>query len=599
MTFQWNPLILLVFPSVALLLLLLGTALWRRQDRLARLFAVFAAVLLLWALAYAGEMAAADVATLWFWLRIQYLAVVATAPLWLLIILRYSGRPAPPALLLVAPPGLAYLGMVTNEAHHLFYTSLDLGRYPKGPFFWALVAICYSYLLVALGLLVVDLGRAAPAHRPWLAVLLAATLAPFAGNLAYVAAGAPGGFDPTPNLLALSAILLGLALARGRLLQARPVALRTALAAVPDAILVADAAGNLVELNAAARHLLGEPAPAQLAAALAALGLTAGEAERLVGATPDVVRVRAAARVLEARSAPVVEHQRAAGLVIVVRDVTDAERHEAERRQTQAQVAQAGKLAAIGTLAAGVAHELNQPLMVIRGQTQLLLASGDDPRRRQAKLAIIERQTEKMAAIIDHLRAFGRAEPPEPAVPVDLDQVCQAALLLIGAQLRERGIMLRLELAGAAGDGAPLALADANQVEQIVLNLLINARDAIGRDGEVQVHTWTAAGQCGLSIADTGPGIPPEVQPHLFEPFFTTKPVGQGTGLGLSISREIALRWGGALTLANRSDRPGAVATLILPAAPDHRRAQDGASTSPTSAHSNSDHRHVRDGTAA
>jgi two-component system NtrC family sensor kinase len=184
-------------------------------------------------------------------------------------------------------------------------------------------------------------------------------------------------------------------------------------------------------------------------------------------------------------------------------------------------------------------------------------------------------------------------------VPVDLDQVCQAALLLIGAQLRERGIMLRLELAGAAGDGAPLALADANQVEQIVLNLLINARDAIGRDGEVQVHTWTAAGQCGLSIADTGPGIPPEVQPHLFEPFFTTKPVGQGTGLGLSISREIALRWGGALTLANRSDRPGAVATLILPAAPDHRRAQDGASTSPTSAHSNSDHRHVRDGTAA
>jgi signal transduction histidine kinase len=237
----------------------------------------------------------------------------------------------------------------------------------------------------------------------------------------------------------------------------------------------------------------------------------------------------------------------------------------AAMRQSQAQLVQAGKLAAVGTLAAGVAHELNQPLMVIRGQAQLLLASSDDPRRTD-RLARIERQTEKMEAIISHLRDFGRVSPEEPGRPVDLNLVVGEALLLVGAQIYERAIDLRLELAEAP----PVALADANQIEQIVLNLLGNARDALGHQGEIVVRSWADDNSCYLCVADSGPGLPEAVLSRLFEPFFTTKHVGQGTGLGLSISRDIARRWGGDLTLVNRVDgRSGAVAMLMVPRAPD------------------------------
>jgi C4-dicarboxylate-specific signal transduction histidine kinase len=242
----------------------------------------------------------------------------------------------------------------------------------------------------------------------------------------------------------------------------------------------------------------------------------------------------------------------------------------AAMRQSQAQLVQAGKLAAVGTLAAGVAHELNQPLMVIRGQAQLLLAKSDDPHQRAEKLRRIERQTGKMGAIIDHLRVFGRDDSDGPARPVSLNRAVEDALLLLGAQLRESAVAIRLELAHPE----PVALAAANQVEQIVLNLLTNAQHAVAQramapaERTVVVRTSQAGERCTLEVVDSGAGIPSAVLARLFEPFYTTKPVGQGTGLGLSISRDIARRWGGDLTLQNRTDDLGAIGVLALPAAP-------------------------------
>jgi signal transduction histidine kinase len=227
-------------------------------------------------------------------------------------------------------------------------------------------------------------------------------------------------------------------------------------------------------------------------------------------------------------------------------------------QESQAHLVQAGKLAAVGTLAAGVAHELNQPLMVIRGQAQLLLDDTLAPAARQ-RVERIERQTEKMMRVIDHLRTFGRRSSGT-AQPVALNQVVDEALLLIGQQIRDRTIALELALAAPA----PVALAEANEVEQILLNLLSNAVDALaerGGPGRIVVRTWADAAGCHLSVGDDGPGIAPEVLARIFDPFFTTKEIGKGTGLGLSISRQIARHWGGDLTVVST---PGAGATFTL-----------------------------------
>jgi PAS domain S-box-containing protein len=255
--------------------------------------------------------------------------------------------------------------------------------------------------------------------------------------------------------------------------------------------------------------------------------------------------------------------ERAALAVDNARLYDAAQQALAALRRSEAQLVQSAKLAAVGTLAASVAHELNQPLMIVRNQAQALRARADAPNGWADKLARIERQTDKMLTLVSHLRTFGRVSGSEVARPIDLNAVAGEALLLIGAQLRERGITLTLALAEAA----PVVLADASQVEQIVLNLLVNARDALGQAGEIVVRTWQDTAGGHLSVADSGPGLPPEVEARLFEPFFTTKPAGAGTGLGLSISRDIARKWGGELTLANRPDAPGAIARLTLVAA--------------------------------
>jgi C4-dicarboxylate-specific signal transduction histidine kinase len=247
--------------------------------------------------------------------------------------------------------------------------------------------------------------------------------------------------------------------------------------------------------------------------------------------------------------------------------LAEVEAANAALRASQAQLVQAGKLAAVGTLAAGVSHELNQPLTVIRGQAQLLLERPDLAPPVRDRLRRIEYQTGRMAAIIDHLRAFGLPGPAGEAEPVDLNQVTRAALLFLDLQLRERGIVVRLELSTTA----PLAWARPNDIEQIVLHLLTNARDALmATGGSLTIRTSGAPDEerVALVLLDDGPGLTEAVLPRLFEPFFTTKEIGQGRGLGLAVSRGLARRWGGDLLLDNRDDgRSGARALLVLPAA--------------------------------
>jgi signal transduction histidine kinase len=443
---------------------------------------------------------------------------------------------------------------------HLVLRSVALGEYATSVDMLLALAYPLGDLVILLGITTVALRPLPAVSRGALVTLASALVVSMVANVAYGHMTLQGPY-PTgswPDLNWIVAAFLVIVSAQWQYWRAgravgRPGEERATFRPLTLLPYLAIAAGYGL-LLAVASELLAGPLGNLI---LGALGLTGLVVARQVTVLRENGRLLAESRTLARDNARLYHETQHAFEAL---------------RQSQAQLVQAAKLAAVGTLAAGVAHELNQSLMVIRGQTQMLQMTEAPPAERVERLDRIERQTGKMSAIIDHLRAFGRVSPDGTGEPVDLNRVVAEGLLFIEGQLRERGITLVLDLAAApTHTAAPVALADANQVEQVLLNLLVNARDALGGGGMVRLRTWQDQAGCHLTVADDGPGLPGEIQERVFEPFFTTKAVGQGTGLGLAISREIARRWGGELTLANRTDGRGAIAHLLLPVADAER----------------------------
>ncbi|MBW1779862.1 MAG: hypothetical protein JRL30_03900 [Deltaproteobacteria bacterium] len=218
-----------------------------------------------------------------------------------------------------------------------------------------------------------------------------------------------------------------------------------------------------------------------------------------------------------------------------------------ELKMTQAQLVQSSKLASIGELASGIAHELNQPLMVIRANTQLALRGFQGERLSEERLIEylepVERNTKRMMDIIDHLRTFSRQSEKEFLL-IDINQVIGESFTMVGEQLRVHDIEVKKDLT----DELPAIKGDFNQLEQVFLNLITNSRDAIeqgramgkkGHPGLIEIVSRLSESQKSyveVLVRDNGPGIPRQYMGKIFDPFFTTKDVGKGTGLGLSIS---------------------------------------------------------------
>ncbi len=205
-----------------------------------------------------------------------------------------------------------------------------------------------------------------------------------------------------------------------------------------------------------------------------------------------------------------------------------------ELRETQAQLVQTTKLKALGELTAGLAHELNQPLTVIRGISQHLIRDLDEGSAQIEKLRFINSATKKMEKTISHLKAFSRLDD-EVMININLNNIINNSLLLILEILKSKDIEVKLDL-----HEIPLVKGRPNRLEQVIINIITNARDAMPEGGTIEVAT-SAAEIHGMAYAtitfkDTGCGIPEAIRERIFEPFFTTKDVNEGTGLGLSIS---------------------------------------------------------------
>jgi signal transduction histidine kinase len=236
------------------------------------------------------------------------------------------------------------------------------------------------------------------------------------------------------------------------------------------------------------------------------------------------------------------------------------------RKKLEAAMLQSEKLSAIGQLAAGVAHEINNPLGIILGFAQSVvkrIKNAEDPLA--LPLKSIEREAVRCKNLVQNLLVFSRTSQNAKSEDVDLNAAVESVLSLILAQTKTHNVELVKEL----GAALPRINANQTQIQQIIINLCGNAVDAMPKGGTLIISTAISSKQPGyveIRVRDTGGGIPKNLQKQIFDPFFTTKEVGKGTGLGLSLVYEIVTKHGGSIELESEEGK-GAEFTVFLPAA--------------------------------
>jgi signal transduction histidine kinase len=252
-----------------------------------------------------------------------------------------------------------------------------------------------------------------------------------------------------------------------------------------------------------------------------------------------------------------------------VQDVTERRRAQEELDRARSELTRVARVTSLGTLAASIAHEVNQPLsgIVTNASTCLRMLASDPPNldgaRETARRTI--RDGHRASEVVNRLRGlFTRKEAA--AESVDLNAATSEVIALTASELRQAGVVVREELA----DGLPSVTGDRVQLQQVILNLLLNAVDAMSRvdnrPRELVVRTARDEGAVCVSVQDSGVGFPPEDRERLFEAFYTTKP--QGMGIGLSVSRSVIERHSGRLW-AVPNEGPGATFSFSVPADPD------------------------------
>jgi two-component system NtrC family sensor kinase len=235
----------------------------------------------------------------------------------------------------------------------------------------------------------------------------------------------------------------------------------------------------------------------------------------------------------------------------LVQRLRELERTTSELKTTQQQLIHGEKLASVGRLAAGVAHEIGNPLAAILGLVELLRAGGLSPAQAEEFLVRVQAETERIHRIIRDLLDFSRRDPEDEmaAASADLAQVVAGAVQLVRPQKASKQVEIEVDVDADVGR----VHGPEHRLTQIVLNLLLNAVDALEGRGRVRIEAHREGErECALTVSDDGPGLPPEVLAHLFEPFTTTKPPGKGTGLGLAVCHALVEGMGGSITAGNR-----------------------------------------------
>jgi PAS domain S-box-containing protein len=343
---------------------------------------------------------------------------------------------------------------------------------------------------------------------------------------------------------------------------------RRLLESFPDLILVVDLEERYTFVSSRARDILGYE-PTHLlgkkisdledhSPELAALCRSVISGQEIVGQAEYSARHRNGSwRTMRASGSPLTDSDgKTSGVIISVRDITI-------ERKLEQQIVQSERLAAMGAMIGGVAHELNNPLTSILGVSELLQDSETSESARK-QLAMLQKEARRAAEIVQNLTYFSR--PPAPGKSrINLTEVVERTLNLHAYSLRKNGITVDF----LKEPGIPQALGDPHQLMQVFLNLILNAEQAIREvreKGTLRIRMGQADKMVWVSLQDDGPGIPKENLVNIFDPFYTTKRPGRGTGLGLSICKSVMKEHNGGVEAAN-APGGGAVFTVTLPAA--------------------------------
>ena len=255
----------------------------------------------------------------------------------------------------------------------------------------------------------------------------------------------------------------------------------------------------------------------------------------------------------EVVAARFVDHE-GVGIEVVVRDVS-------ERIQMQEQLEKAERLAELGTVASGMAHEIGTPMNVILGRAEYLMNRVTEEPIKKGLQTIVT-QVERITKVMNQLLSFARRRAPERGA-LDLKDVIETSVEIFQERLARNRIRVELNL----DPSSPMVHADADQMNQVMINLIMNAVHAMPDGGLLRIGVVPANDMVILTVSDTGHGIPQEVLTHIFDPFFTTKEFGKGTGLGLTVVKGILEEHGGSIAVASEPEK-GTTFTILLPRSP-------------------------------
>ena len=506
--------------------------------------------------------------------KVRFLAVASLGVLWLLFAggyarVAWASRRDVRAVLWILP-AISLAAALSNELHGLIWRSITpvetwwgVGLvYEPGPLYW--VQLTYTYAIVAVGtwLLIVGIRTFPPPYRPQYWALVLGTLLPLGGNVLYLTRlRTVGGFDVTPLAFAATGLCFTWGLYHHKLFGLVPIARDLVVDSMEDGVLILDADRRIVDLNAAAERYTGAN-PACVGREIGRVVPWWYDATAELPSSPSlpaVIKTEPGPRYHEVRVSPVRDRvRRFTGWLVILRDITARRQADAERYALERRVQEQQKSESLTVFAAGVAHDFNNLLTGILGNADLLAmqAPPDSTQRRTAEAIVIGSQ--RAADLVSKMLAYA-GEGRVVSERVDLDSLVREMVDVLSASVSKH-----CTLVYNSPGPLPLVDADPTQIRQVVLNLIINATEAVDENGLVTVATgqeavhrqmlsrmtFGADAEPGpyvfIDVVDNGQGMTEETMARMFDPFFSTKETGRGLGLaavrGIVRSHQAALR---------------------------------------------------------